>query len=68
MSMMRHEIRTLLNAIIASLEILKMKLKNKELAKFTTISINLSLALLSFLNNILDASKLEAKELKLKKD
>lgn len=66
--MMRHEIRTLLNAIIASLEILKMKLKNKELAKFTTISINLSLALLSFLNNILDASKLEAKELKLKKD
>ncbi|HGJ5899166.1 response regulator [Arsenophonus apicola] len=65
-SMMSHEIRTPLNAIIASLEILKIKLKNKDLERFTTISINSSLALLSFLNNVLDASKLEAKELKLR--
>jgi PAS domain S-box-containing protein len=62
---MSHEIRTPMNAILGFAEILSSRLKDPELANYTSIITSSGNALLTIINDILDLSKIEAGKIEL---
>ncbi len=64
-----HEIRTSLNGIIGFTELLKTNtLNNEQYSRYLNIIVDSSYALLGFIDNFVALSKIEANELKIKKE